>query len=210
MRELRESDFDVLGQILGEMWYGDYGELAPLLGTAEFLEHLSHSDAGFVAEDDDGGVLGVVLVGQRGSEGNYELRSAAQKRLEGVRAELPEQDLLVVTAVLEAEDALVERVAQELGEAGEIVLLIVSSAARGQGLGKKLYRVGTQWLIDHGSRYVRLATDETCDWQVYEHLGMERVAKDCIPEDSSSVELFVYQADSEALLKRLSLGEGSL
>jgi ribosomal protein S18 acetylase RimI-like enzyme len=128
-------------------------------------------------------------------ESKYRYRS---KWVNGSKQRIENADI-----VLKAEDALLGRAVEQGGQAGEIVLLVVMAAARGMGMGKRLMREGAQWLAERGVAQVRLATDESCDWQVYEHLGMERVAQDTIGDDPS-LEIYVYQMPTSALVKRLS------
>jgi GNAT superfamily N-acetyltransferase len=153
---------------------------------------------------DDGRVLGVVLVQEaHGQNHPYALRDEACAFGQQLQARLSERGIENADIVLKAEDALLGRAVEQGGQAGEIVLLVVMAAARGMGMGKRLMREGAQWLAERGVAQVRLATDESCDWQVYEHLGMERVAQDTIGDDPS-LEIYVYQMPTSALVKRLS------
>ena len=204
IRALQTDDLGILAQEVSDLWYDGTGDNAELLGKAELCTHLSHSDAGLVATDDDGRVLGVVLVQEaHGQNHPYALRDEACASGQQLWERMREPGIDNADIVLKAENALLGRAVEQSGQAGEIVLLVVTAAARGLGLGKRLMREGALWLAERDVTQVRLATDESCDWQVYEHLGMERVAQDTIGDDPS-LEIYVYQMDTSALVKRLS------
>lgn len=204
IRTLQTSNLDAVARELATLWYASAGADAPQLGMSELYAHLSRADAGLAAVDDQGQLLGVVLMqAPRGHEQPFALKSYARDRADRLRERLRALGLDDQHWILEAEDELLQQVEHERGTAGEIVLLVVAQSARGQGLGKRLLRAGAQWLAEQGASQLRLVTDDDCDWQVYEHLGMERVAQDHAERDFA-LDMYVYQLPIAQLIARLA------
>ena len=69
------------------------------------------------------------------------------------------------------------RAEADLGSIPRILLLVVSTEARGHGLGKRLINRALDHFSRHGAERYWLVTDTDCDWSFYEHLGLERLAE---------------------------------
>ncbi|MHA2789453.1 GNAT family N-acetyltransferase [Corynebacterium sp. S7] len=78
----------------------------------------------------------------------------------------------------------------------EIILFIVDSSTRGQGVGKRLFTSYTDELQRHGQRDFFLYTDSECTWQFYEARGMRRVGfssyASLLKESPAEIESYVY------------------
>lgn len=206
LRRFMGADFDPTARMVAEAWHEDHGAHAIWQGADELCAHLSHADVGFVAEDEGSGVLGAILVASP-LEGDHDqtmrmhwlqqrTRTAAMAAALGI-------DARADVALLNDEAELMRRTGERLGDAGEVVLLIVSRPSRGRGIGKALLREGLGWLAERHVDTVRLVTDDACDWQAYERLGMERVATQAA-SGARGLGVYVYQAATEGLLARVS------
>lgn len=202
------ADFDTVSRLLGQTWHAEHGSHAMWHGADELCAYLSRADQGFVATDDEGGFLGVVLVSGPGEEDhNKDMRMhwlQQRTRIAGMASVLgvnAREDAHVIAA----ETALVEEAAQRFGSegVGEIELLIVAEEARGRGVGRALLREALSWLSEHGATEVRLVTDDACDWQVYGHLGMSRLIEREF-EDLPVRAAFVYQGSTASLMERVA------
>lgn len=58
-----------------------------------------------------------------------------------------------------------------------VLPLLVSPAPRGLGLGRRLLKLACDHLRSVGAPTMHLVTDTDCDWQFYDHIGMERLAE---------------------------------
>ncbi len=191
IREFMGADFEPLSKILGESWHARHEDHAFWHGADELCFHLSKTDKGFVCEDEDGSVVGVILLTSPDeSDSNDTLRMhwlqqrtrlAAMASALGVNARAD-------VAFLNEEDALMNEVANSLGTegVGVVQLLILEAGHKGKGFGGSLLSAGRDWLKSRGATKLRLVTDDECDWQFYEHLGFSRVIE--------KEYMFVYEA----------------
>ncbi len=191
IREFTGKDFDVVSRWLGEQWHADHGGQAYWQGADELYSHLSRTDQGYVAEGDEGEALGLVLLaGIRPQDHNDTMRMhwLQQRTRLAAMAKALGIDARADVGVLNDEQEIMQKVQERFGQAGEVVLLFVASSARGRGVGRALLERARVWFCEHEVTTVRLVTDGSCDWQLYEHLGMERILED------SSKGIYVYQA----------------
>lgn len=65
----------------------------------------------------------------------------------------------------------------QLAEDDSVLLLVINPAARGFGLGKKLFFSALDYLYEQGASMAHLITDTDCDWHFYDHLGLTRLAE---------------------------------
>lgn len=208
IRDFSGTDFDVLSRLLGSLWHSQHGTRAYWCGADELCAYLSHTDKGFVAADDANSALGALLLDSpRKEDGNDTLKMhwLQQRTRIGAMAAALNINARADATVIYEEDELLKQVGKERGndDVGVVVLLVLAEQARGRGMGKELLRQGLLWLGDREVRTIRLVTDEDCDWQVYEHLGMERVAsKVVLPENGLTA--FVYESPLASILERIS------
>ena len=212
VRTFSGADFDPAAKLLAQTWYEGHGPHAIWHGADELCAHLARTDKGFVAED-DGDFLGVILLASPCEEDKNKdmrmhwlqqrTRTAAMAKVFGVNAREDAQ-------VIAEEDELLDEVAKRCGTAGvgEVPLVIVACEARGRGVGGALLREGLAWLDERGASDVRLVTDDDCDWQIYEHLGMRRVGE-TVSKARSGLGIYSYQGNVKYLLAHFSgSGEG--
>lgn len=196
-RPFEEGDADALARLVARQWYGELKEAASLAsGTDELCHHLARSTAGFVAVR-DGALVGACLAhaGQPTHAALWQGRAKENARLArdaGIDAHAP-------AALVDDEDALVEEVALALGEeaTGYLELLIVSPAAQGLGVGRTLMGMGLDHLRDAGATRFRLVTDDGCDWQFYDHIGMRRVGEReaRATSEADGLRVYCYEGD---------------
>lgn len=208
IRTFSGIDFERVSKILGNEWHAKYGSQSYWHGADELCEHLSQTDQGFVAEDDNGTFLGVILLASPNEQDhNQELRMhwLQQRSRIGAMAVALGINARADAAFLNDENALLKKAAEEYGSdgVGQIVLLIVSEDARGQGVGRKLMQRGVAWLQEHGATTTRLVTDDDCDWEFYERLGMEQTLFD-LYTDAPTCGLYIYQDATQHLADALA------
>ena len=213
IRDFNGSDLNPLSELTGSIWYADHGSEACWPGANELCMHLSATDKCFVAADDDGTVLGAILIGSANAEdANPDMRTHWKKQGSSMAtiASALGIDARVGAALVDEESALMTDVATQRGAdgVGTVELLILSAQARGKGYGRALFGQGIAWLGNHGAQRVRLVTDEDCDWQIYEHWSMERVA-DRASASHPDTRMFVYEGSIDALSQRLAMDSGT-
>lgn len=198
IREFTGADFEPVSKILGDLWHANHGDHAFWQGADELCDHLAHTDKGLVAEDESGVLCGVVLLASPNpADHNETLRMhwlQQRTRLAAMASALG-VDARADVVLLNEESELMTQVAHQFGTdgVGKVVLLVVSEAARGKGVGSALWDAGTSWLRERGASRIRLVTDDECDWQFYEHLGLNLL----ISRTTSvgpTVNLYVYEA----------------
>ena len=207
IREFKGSDLNPLSVLVGSLWHANHAPSARWQGADELCEHLSATDKGFVAEDVDGNVLGTILLGSaRAADASPDMRAHWKKQRSSMAAIASALGInaRANAAFLGEERAMLGDAANQRGKdgVGTIELLILSPQAHGKGYGKALFRQGVAWLGDHGAHTVRLVTDEDCDWQIYEHWDMERVAERASAYNQG-LHMFVYEGSIDALAQRL-------
>ncbi len=222
IREFMGIDFEPAARILGDTWHKEHGGRAYWQGADELCSYLARCDKGYVAFGDvtvkegdpiDGdAMLGVILVASpREEDRNKDLRLhwLQQRTSVAFMANALGINARADAALLNEEHELMEHAGAEFGiqDVGEIVLLIVTENARGQGVGRELLRKGIAWLLAHDASRVRLVTDDDCDWQAYEHLGMQRVleatAITVTSKEKAPFHMYVYEASGEELAQRI-------
>jgi N-acetylglutamate synthase and related acetyltransferases len=92
--------------------------------------------------------------------------------------------LLAQLAILQADEALKHDAGKEYE--AEVVLFVVSPAARGMGVGRRLFNHMLGVFHDAGLREYFLFTDSTCDVGFYDHRGLIRKAERDDWNDGSS------------------------
>lgn len=213
IRAFNGGDFDPLAKMIGSGWYAEQGTHALWCGADELCAHLMRSDVGFAAVDDEGSLVGALLLGSpRAEDHNAEMRRhwRQQRATMAAVAGALGVDAKVGAALLDEEKALLDEVIRERGAegVGEIVLIFVAEGHRRQGIGAALLRAGLAWFAERELTLVCLVTDDGCDWQTYETLGMQLVAKR--PASSGpDTSLYVYEQDLATLVGRLAEGDGA-
>lgn len=200
LRPFAEKDFDLFASLLADLWHpGSDRNISLLQGSEELSHHLSEASWGIVAEQSDsqGQVLplGLCLVrltsdfvlpeeaqGDAGLGGAIDAAAwdarhdAFVARAQTIGAFGPCPD-----PICAAEDVLMDHTIEIDGTSvGILQLLVISPDARGLGLGRRLMQAGLSLIKAAGATRYRLSTDEGCDWQFYEHIGLRRIAEDTL------------------------------
>lgn len=204
IRSFREDDFPQVASLLGKTWHADHNEATSYWRGADQLAwHLSQSQAGFVAVEDDA-VLGIALVALADvrTDPRWEAESWRIAQLAWTQDGVDSHSDAGSEAI-ELEHVLAQRLSDEFGTdgAGVLELLVVDRDARGRGIGARLMDEALHWLDLQGAEQVRLITDDGCDWQVYDHLGMDRAASETTSEGFG---VFAYQGSVADLRDRLA------
>jgi ribosomal protein S18 acetylase RimI-like enzyme len=112
-------------------------------------------------------------IGAEARQHAEELLTAARERSEHAGSEEPDKP------AYQEELQVTEEMCEKIGLTGQprILLLVVSSEARGKGLGKRLLDQARDHFRRHNAKSFWLVTDTDCDWPFYEHLGLERLAE---------------------------------
>lgn len=168
IRDFSGADFEPASKLLGACHHATHGERSYWHGADELCACLAASDHGFVAEDESGAMLGVVLVeSPNEADHNRDLRMHWQQqrtiiltvcRSLGIN---PREDKVTVG------DAG-PRVTSLFGAAASAVqLFCVADGVRHEQVEKELARTGIAWLCEHGMDVDdRSSTDEDTTSQI--------------------------------------------
>ena len=198
IRDFKDDDFSQLADLLARTWHTSQGEGAYWCGANELAWHLTRSQRSMVAYEDDR-ILGAALCEMAGAPTN-ERWEVEQWQIAQIAWAQDAVDSRAHEEFELDEDALMAEVNERLGTdaVGVLDLLIVTPDARGNGLGMRLLQEAIRWLEGEGADYLRLVTDDGCDWSLYEHLGMERVASRRSGTGKES-NVYCYQSSIERL-----------
>ncbi|KAB7790174.1 GNAT family N-acetyltransferase [Bifidobacterium leontopitheci] len=202
-RPMTWDDVDAIVREFDRTW----GECSSAAGTPVsmrisrhfVLHYLQPTTRGEIAER-DGRFMGVTLsrvVGQP------VLFPQAATALADIDAELDRSELGAKTlAETNHWHALETRMEDEVGindtAQAEIELFLVSSDARGHGVGGTLWRHAMRYFSQLGVSRYYLHTDSSCDVSFYDHKGLDRVAERFAadhPEDGDMDDIFIYAGE---------------
>ena len=199
LREFKDTDFNEIADIIAKEWYEEIStEQAILCSQSELALHLSNSTFKRVVTLKDE-VVGVVLARYENKRGDNKWRQLE----ESIYTESIENNYLDVKTCIELhrdEAALEDEAAENYGieKIGSIELLLIKDGVKDIKIGSKLVEITTNWLRGQGAKAYRLATDDSCDWEYYEHQNMKRVGEKkvfCLPSFSweGDYHIYVYQ-----------------
>lgn len=168
------------------------------------LHYLEAATDAVVAHDHDGQFLGVILVRVVGKP---QLFPQAKQALAETDRRI-NQEPIGARALHETiqwhdlEEDLEERCNINDVTQAEIELFLVSSAARGRGVGGTLWRKAMQIFADAGVHRYYLHTDSSCDVSFYDHKGLDRsiawYAAEHPEYGSNMDDVFIYAGDVTA------------
>ena len=198
-RDFTDADFDVIAAMMSKEWYGDVEEhQAYLCAASELALHLSNSTYLKVASVGDK-IYGVCLARVAGEKGEQRWADIEEQ----IFRDAHEQNLTDAIACLgihRGEAMLEESVGAEYGTEGVgcVELLLVSDDSKGMGVGTTMIEECLGWFKSRNLTRYRLATDDSCDWEYYEHRGMIRrgvILVDPLPafEWDGDYHLYVYE-----------------
>lgn len=173
-----ERDFSQAAELMWQQWYGGRDvDLLRALSVDELLHYLEQ--ASFAEVVRRGGELLGLVVARHGAP-DPELvasltpvREPMDVRFGDLAQTVPHTDSYYVEV-----DAHRDMLAEcGMPEDDMVLLLLVSPASRGLGLGRRLLKLAGDYLRSVGAPTMHLVTDTDCDWQFYDHIGMERLAE---------------------------------
>lgn len=202
-RPFEDGDFDEIVPIMQGLWHTKRDDEA--FSRLEAIDDLAHmlSKANFsqIALVDDV-VCGIVLAraGEIDPAWLTRWRDVQDRARQEMRA-LSAERFADYMAFVEGEGATNRSLlaASGLADGGEVVLLALSPAARGHGVGRALVESARAHLAGAGALPGYLYTDTSCTWQFYEHLGLTRAAEHiATPEEQGIIEpeMYLYRLDA--------------
>ncbi|BDR54283.1 hypothetical protein KIMH_03940 [Bombiscardovia apis] len=217
IRPMTWADVDQVVEEFNNTWSSkDSGEAQiSLLNARHFvLRYLTETTNARVAEL-DGKFMGVALMRVQGQP---LLFSQAQAELDMVDRRLSDsvlgrKNLRRITIWHGLEDGVEAQSKEADASQAELKLFVVSQAARGRGVGGKLWRDMLSQLDSKGVQRFFLHTDSACDVSYYDHIGMERVAARIAADQAESIQdgnfyddIFIYAAPLSQQLQRWGMG----
>lgn len=201
-RPFEDSDFDALADILQKLWHEDHDseEYNHLEACEDLTGSLMRSTCGVVAVL-DGEPVGTMLA-HAGEEDPVWIAHWTSEN-ESYRQRMREMDPVSFDdhiRFLGLEGRVNDGMAEEAGLTGaaRFVLLIAREDVRGHGIGRGLFERAAQRMGELGETRAYLSTDTCSNWQLYEHLGLKRVAIYYAKPDEQDVladEMYLYQLD---------------
>lgn len=172
---MRRSDLSQIEQLTTDMWYAEYTpEVGNALSHVDVEHCLARATFARVAEL-DGEIVGFILASiaahtSKASELRHTARMA-RSALTLLADEAGRRGLDEFMRIARVDNQL-------LRDAGpfdaEVVLFVLAPAARGHGLGKRMFGAVMEYFAANGIDEYFLYTDTTCDYTFYEHRGLER------------------------------------
>ena len=202
-RPFEDRDFTAAAELFYQQWCSDGDErLGRLDAQINLCTYLMDTTWGMVAErvpatsrdtGEKDALLGVLLVSAGTAKPNR--RQLWAQRREGLLAQVaPNAEFGREVCRVEAEELGLSRryAAREGSDASaEFKLLVVSPAARGLGVGRRLVELGEEAAAETGAYVYFLITDDTCDVGFYDHLGLSRRCTE--PSQAEpGINLYVY------------------
>ena len=186
-RPFAPEDIEPVAELFYRQWGTEAGErLGRLDARINVCNYLMDADWGVVAEGVDGRLLGALLV-ETGAQ-TEAMRSSWRTRREELLAKVaPGATFGHEVCRVEAEELALsrrfrEKAAGQPEAAAEFKLLSV---------GGSLLRLGENHLRQAGARGYYLITDDTCDVEFYDHLGLSRLVTEASVAEVG-VNLYIY------------------
>ena len=186
IRTLRRDDYPALIDLVRRTWYAEFDERTGLLAAeADWENCLARTTNAFVAELDGQPVALIVgrvdALDHRSPLNSHRINSwNALARLVfakgGIKAAGEILGILGIDKRLRAQAA-----SAGLDYAAEVVLFVLDPAARGHGLGRRMFETMMSAFHAAGIRQYFLFTDTTCDVGFYVHRGLTQVCEQSLP-----------------------------
>lgn len=190
IRTLRRDDYPALIDLIRRTWYAGFGERTGLLAAeADWENCLARVTTAFVAELDGQPVALIVgrvdALDHRGKLNTHRINSLrTMLRLlfvkDGFKA------IGEILGVLGIDRQLRRQASLDGHEyAAEVVLFVLDPAARGHGLGRRMFERMMAAFHEAGVTKYFLFTDSTCDVGFYLHRGLVQVCEQLLPATST-------------------------
>ena len=190
-RRFSPNDFDIIAQLLGDLWYGHLCETSRYLcGEAELALHLSAHTFPWVVEVDNA-VMGIALARFGAPSTEASQWASLHKALFAQALRNTRLDIDFELAACAEEKNLSEYRARM--NCGFLELLAVNPKAQGLGIGGKLFRLVEDYLRAEGAEILCLVTDDDCDWNFYEYKGLRRVAEGKAQTPRGELSCYAYE-----------------
>ncbi|QWT17840.1 GNAT family N-acetyltransferase [Collinsella sp. zg1085] len=201
-RDFQNSDQEALVEILRAQWHAHYTDttIGSLEATGDLAHFLGKATFTCVAEL-HGEACGIIAA--RIGKASQQTQKYWQGVYEKAMSDLQFQDTGAHAHGLQYFDAE-QRVNRQLLErsgmsgSAEVVLLAVSPAARGYGVGRALIDAARAYLASQQALPAYLFTDTSCTWEFYEHLGFIREAQYVTSLEERQVlpeEMYLYRIE---------------
>ncbi|RSX55574.1 acetyltransferase, GNAT family [Bifidobacterium dolichotidis] len=183
-RQVQWDDFEDILTAFDRVWPIEIPGIAGtptavLVSRFLTLHFMSLTTNGFVGRTSNGEFAGVLLMRVQGKPYMFPEAAEALEMAKGLMKATPngrrmldfQERFLAVEKELE-DDSLVNQDTQ-----GEIELFMVNTTTQGMGVGGALWRRAQEEFAAEGVTSFFLHTDSTCDYEFYDHKGMQRVAE---------------------------------
>ncbi|MCL2806824.1 MAG: GNAT family N-acetyltransferase [Coriobacteriia bacterium] len=186
-RNMTEADFDDVVELVYQVWFTELTQisseevkkLAAVIDTSLLFMETTHAIVAI--DEDEDRIVGVV--GVRG--------------LETLATHLQQQHETRIAEALEAGKAFGSELSRNLSKLeqefrkhwelvkehrvapydGEVTLLLLDTSHHGRKIGQALLERGLAWCKSQGCSLICLDTDDSCNYQIYDHLGWKRAVE---------------------------------
>lgn len=202
LRPGRPEDIEEISEISRQMWFGDEvegGHEFSVLTARNDTLHLYREATYLQVAVADGAVMGTLMARVDGDEPHSDM-AAIEKDFERSEKQLLESEHgQHIVHYLQSDRHDTEQMAERTRQdsQAEILLFLLSPAARGLHLGSRLFDNFLTHLQKRGGQSYYLYTDSDCTYGFYDHRGMRRVAEhmEAPTVDGGSYDKFIYRGE---------------
>ena len=188
-----ERDFPQSAELMWQQWYGGRDvDLLRALAVDELLHYLEQASFAEVVRRGDE-LLGLVVARHGAPDPKLAaslapVRDRMDARFGDIAQTVPRTDSYYVEV-----DAHRDMLAEcGMPEDDMVLLLLVSPASRGLGLGRRLLDEARARMRDEGCSRFFLMSDNHSDYQFYDHIGMKRIAEDHSQDTGDGFIVYIY------------------
>lgn len=201
IRTLRKSDYPALIDVVRRMWYPEYDEKTGLLAAETDWENcLARATCAFTAEL-DGEPVALILGRVDALDHRRPLNTHRINSLRGLLRLVCAKDGLKaagdILGILNIDEHLRKQATQTGHDySAEVVLFVLDPAARGHGLGRRMFDTLMTAFREAGVSKYFLFTDTTCDVGFYMHLGLAQVSEHTPPtngDGEQATSFYLYE-----------------
>lgn len=184
LKDLGEKDLPGVLNLLKQTWYSDNFSIDPEINDAQVMLDLDHvlSKSSWAKVVVDAGEVKAVITARV---------NAASNNLGMLGNNWSEALLTILKGSKEARNDFINyklakeekyfKMLEEHNESdAEIVLLIVDPNFQGHGVGRKLFEECMKYFRRNNVKKFNLKTDTACNYNFYDHMGMNCVAQEAI------------------------------
>lgn len=214
LRPGRPEDIAAISEISRQIWFGDEvegGHEFSVLTALNDTLHLYREATYLQVAVADGAVVGTLMARVDGEEPSADL-AAVESEFKRTETDLlsSEQGRHIVQ-YLQHDRTDTEKMAERTrnDSQAEILLFILSPAARGLHVGATLFDTFLTHLQNHGGQSYYLYTDSECTYSFYDHRGMYRVEQhmEAPTVNGGTYDKFIYRGEVSDTLRAQSRDE---